>query len=69
MNTQMLTAVIAGCSDSGTSGQNAAGAEGAQRPPSPVSVVVMKKAEHPLTSLLPADPLKSKRRAKADVSK
>ncbi len=49
----LLTAVIAGCSDSGTSGQNAAGAEGAQRPPSPVSVVVMKKAEHPLTSLLP----------------
>ncbi|MCM2398007.1 efflux RND transporter periplasmic adaptor subunit [Rhizobium sp. S95] len=48
----LLTAVIAGCSDSGSSGKNA-GSAGAERPPSPVSVVAMKKAEHPLSSLLP----------------
>ncbi|PZU86197.1 MAG: efflux RND transporter periplasmic adaptor subunit [Shinella sp.] len=49
----LLSAVIAGCSDSGKSDKNAAAGAGTERPPSPVSVVVMKKAEYPLTSLLP----------------
>ncbi|SSC70776.1 unnamed protein product [Ciceribacter sp. T2.26MG-112.2] len=50
----VLSAVLVGCNDSDTAGKAPAGAgAGAERPPSPVSVVVMKKAEQPLTSLLP----------------
>lgn len=50
----LLSLVLAGCNDSG-SGQQAAGqaGAGAERPPTPVSVVVMKKGEQPLTSVLP----------------
>lgn len=46
-----VAAALAGCSDSGQ--QNAAGGQAAQRPPQPVSVVVMKKTEQPITTVLP----------------
>jgi membrane fusion protein (multidrug efflux system) len=46
-------ATLAGCSDSGTAQNGGAGAAGGERPPSPVSVVVMKQAPQPLTSTLP----------------
>lgn len=50
----LLSAVLAGCNDAGTAGNGAAGTgAGAERPPSPVSVVVLKKATQPLTTLLP----------------
>ncbi len=50
----VCTAALAGCSDQGT-GQNggAGAAPGGERPPTPVSVLAMKKGEHPLTSTLP----------------
>ncbi|EHS54030.1 efflux transporter, RND family, MFP subunit [Rhizobium sp. PDO1-076] len=48
----LCAAALAGCSDSDTA-QNAAGAAGGEKPPSPVSVVLMKQASHPLTSTLP----------------
>jgi membrane fusion protein (multidrug efflux system) len=49
----LCAAALAGCSDSGTA-QNAGGAGAAgEKPPSPVSVVLMKQAPHPLTSTLP----------------
>ncbi|UJW74958.1 efflux RND transporter periplasmic adaptor subunit [Rhizobium sp. SL42] len=48
----LCAAALASCSDSGTE-QNAAGAPGGEKPPSPVSVVLMKQAPHPLTSTLP----------------
>lgn len=47
----LVTATLAGCNDSGD--QKAGAGAGAERPPSPVSVVVMKKAEQPLTTVLP----------------
>ncbi|MBW8299412.1 MAG: efflux RND transporter periplasmic adaptor subunit [Hydrogenophaga sp.] len=47
-----LSAALAGCNDSATESKAPAGA-GAERPPSPVSVVIMKKGEQPLTTLLP----------------
>ena len=47
-----LSAVLAGCNDAATDSK-APAAAGAERPPSPVSVVIMKKAEQPLTTLLP----------------
>ncbi|WP_027488819.1 efflux RND transporter periplasmic adaptor subunit [Allorhizobium undicola] len=52
-----LTALTAvGCSDQGKQQGNAGGAgapgAGGQRPPSPVSVVVMQKSEQPLTTVL-----------------
>ncbi|WP_416798412.1 efflux RND transporter periplasmic adaptor subunit [Ciceribacter azotifigens] len=47
----LVTAALAGCNDSGD--QKAGAGAGAERPPSPVSVVIMKKAEQPLTTLLP----------------
>ena len=46
-----VTAILAGCSDGGESSQNAA--QGAARPPSPVSVILMKTSEYPLTTVLP----------------
>ncbi|THF47025.1 efflux RND transporter periplasmic adaptor subunit [Allorhizobium terrae] len=42
--------VVAGCSDQEK--QQAAGGAGAARPPSPVSVVIMKKSVQPLTTIL-----------------
>lgn len=50
----VCTAALAGCSDQGT-GQNggAGAAPGGERPPTAVSVLAMKKGEHPLTSTLP----------------
>ena len=53
----MLSLVLASCSDQGKSGGQAgpgaaAGAGGQARPPSPVSVLVMKKTEQPLTTVL-----------------
>ncbi|PJI38403.1 MAG: efflux transporter periplasmic adaptor subunit [Rhizobium sp.] len=47
-----LSAALAGCNDAATDSK-APAAAGAERPPSPVSVVIMKKAEQPLTTLLP----------------
>lgn len=46
-----LSAALAGCNDATES--KAPAAASAERPPSPVSVVIMKKAEQPLTTLLP----------------
>ncbi len=46
-----LPLVIAGCSDSGNSAGQAAST--AEKPPSPVSVVIMKKQEQPITRVLP----------------
>jgi len=43
--------VLAGCSDSGNSANQAGNA--AEKPPSPVSVVVMKQQEYPITRVLP----------------
>jgi membrane fusion protein, multidrug efflux system len=52
--TLLLATALSACSDSGQ--QNAAGSGNAaaqQKPASPVSVVVMKKAERPITNVLP----------------
>ncbi|MGE1095295.1 efflux transporter periplasmic adaptor subunit, partial [Pseudomonas zeae] len=46
-----VTAILAGCSDGGESGQ--AAAPGGERPPSPVSIILMKNSEYPLTTVLP----------------
>lgn len=46
-----LSAALAGCNDATES--KAPAAASAERPPLPVSVVIMKKAEQPLTTLLP----------------
>lgn len=46
-----LSAALAGCNDATES--KAPAAASAERPPSPVSVVIMKKAQQPLTTLLP----------------
>ncbi len=51
VTTLLMAGVIAGCSDSSENKQ--AGAQGGQRPPSPVSVITMKTSEHPLTTVLP----------------
>ena len=48
----LATAGLSGCNDS-ESGKTAPGGAGAARPPSPVSVVIMQRAEQPLTTLLP----------------
>ncbi len=48
----VLSAALAGCNDAATQGQAPAGA-GAERPPAAVSVVVMKKGQQPLTTMLP----------------
>ncbi|MET0172582.1 MAG: efflux RND transporter periplasmic adaptor subunit [Agrobacterium vaccinii] len=47
----LMAGVLAGCSDSGENKQ--APAQASQRPPSPVSVVSLKKSEYPLTTVLP----------------
>lgn len=49
----VCTAALAGCSDQETAQNGAGGAPGGERPPTAVSVVVMKKAAHTLTSTLP----------------
>jgi membrane fusion protein (multidrug efflux system) len=50
----LFALALAGCSDSGQSGsRNPAGGATAERPPSPVSVVSMKKSEQPITRVLP----------------
>jgi membrane fusion protein (multidrug efflux system) len=46
-----FSVALAACSDSGTKSAGNA-AQGAQRPPQPVSVVSMKKTEEPLTTVL-----------------
>ncbi len=49
-----LTVVLAACSDSSQKPAGNAAAGGApQRPPQPVSVVIMKKSEQPITAVLP----------------
>ncbi|MDR6820595.1 membrane fusion protein (multidrug efflux system) [Neorhizobium sp. 2083] len=50
----LLTVALAACSDSSQkpAGNGAAGG-GPQRPPQPVSVVIMKKSEQPITAILP----------------
>lgn len=50
----LLTVALAACSDSSQkpAGNGAAGGA-AQRPPQPVSVVIMKKSEQPITAVLP----------------
>lgn len=48
----LATAGLSGCNDS-ESGKTAPGGAGAAKPPSPVSVVIMQRAEQPLTTLLP----------------
>ena len=48
----MCLVTLAACSDSGSS-ENAAAGAGQERPPAPVSVAIMKKAPHALTSVLP----------------
>ncbi|MCL6708453.1 efflux RND transporter periplasmic adaptor subunit [Pseudomonas sp. R2.Fl] len=47
----LISVALAGCNDSGSEGQ--ATGQAAERPPTPVSVVVMKRAEQPLTTVLP----------------
>jgi RND family efflux transporter, MFP subunit len=47
----LISVALAGCNDSSSEGQ--AGGQAAERPPTPVSVVVMKRAEQPLTTVLP----------------
>lgn len=47
----LISVALAGCNDSGSGGQ--AAGQAAERPPTPVSVVVMKRAEQPLTTVLP----------------
>lgn len=50
----LLSLVLAACSDSGQQAAQGGGAGGApQRPPQPVSVVVMKRSEQPITAVLP----------------
>lgn len=49
----VCTAALAGCSDQGTAQNGGGGAPGGERPPTAVSVVVMKKAPHTLTNTLP----------------
>jgi membrane fusion protein (multidrug efflux system) len=50
----LLPALLAACSDSGQKGAGgAANASAPQKPPQAVSVVVMKKAERPITAILP----------------
>ena len=50
----LFALALAGCSDSGQNGAgNPAGGAAAERPPSPVSVVTMKKSEQPITRVLP----------------
>ncbi|WP_037087585.1 efflux RND transporter periplasmic adaptor subunit [Neorhizobium vignae] len=50
----LLSAALAACSDSGQKPAGNAAAGGApQRPPQPVSVVIMKKSEQPITAVLP----------------
>ncbi|WP_288426967.1 efflux RND transporter periplasmic adaptor subunit [uncultured Agrobacterium sp.] len=51
ITTLLMAGILAGCSDSGDSKQPPQQAN--QRPPSPVSVVAMKKSEYPLTTVLP----------------
>lgn len=46
----LMAGVLAGCSDSGENKQGTA--QASQRPPSPVSVVSLKKSESPLTTVL-----------------
>lgn len=48
----MCLVTLAACSDSGSS-ENAAAGAGQERPPLQVSVAIMKKAPHALTSMLP----------------
>lgn len=49
-----LSAILVGCNDADTASKAPAGAgAGTERPPSPISVLIMKKAEQPLTTLLP----------------
>lgn len=48
----LMSAVLVGCGDSSTA-DNAGAAPAAERPPSPVSVVVMQRGEHSLTTVLP----------------
>ncbi|MBR0557804.1 efflux RND transporter periplasmic adaptor subunit [Ciceribacter sp. L1K23] len=47
----LVSTLIAGCSDGGTSGQQAGASN--ERPPTPVSVVIMSSAEQPITAVLP----------------
>jgi membrane fusion protein (multidrug efflux system) len=50
----LLSAALAACSDSGqTPAGNGAAGGAPQRPPQPVSVVIMKKSEQPITAVLP----------------
>ncbi|MDQ0138047.1 membrane fusion protein (multidrug efflux system) [Neorhizobium galegae] len=50
----LLSAALAACSDSGqTPAGNVAAGGAPQRPPQPVSVVIMKKSEQPITAVLP----------------
>lgn len=46
-----VTAILSGCSDGGESNQEAG--QAAARPPSPVSIILMKTSEYPLTTVLP----------------
>lgn len=47
----LISIALAGCNDDGSGGQ--AAGQATERPPTPVSVVVMKRAEQPLTTVLP----------------
>ncbi|MBP1852044.1 efflux RND transporter periplasmic adaptor subunit [Rhizobium halophytocola] len=47
----LLSAILVGCNDEKSSG--GAPGQGAERPPTPVSVLIMKKGDHELTSVLP----------------
>lgn len=46
----LVTTALAGCNDAGN--ENAGAGAGAERPPSPVSVVTLKNSEQPLTTVL-----------------
>ncbi len=49
----LLSIALVSCSDSGESAGGAPAAEAQERPPAPVSVVVLNKAEYPITRILP----------------
>ena len=51
ITTLLMAGILAGCSDSGDSKQ--APQQANQRPPSPVSIIALKKSEYPLTTVLP----------------